>query len=254
MSRTIVPVSPERHGAARWRRPTTFAFAAQRGLAVVGAPEVADVARDFPLAFVREGDAYTLHAVLGVQPDRNAFVAPDGRWLGRYVPAAFRCHPFHVLPSDLGQYVLCIEEDALVAPDAPGAEPILGADGKPTPAVSEIMEVLLKVQHGRPALAEASAALTQAGVIEPWPIVLKRGQGETKIEGLFRVSEPGLGKLADDAFLALRKRGALPVAYAQLLSVRNFQTVANLAQAGAARAAQQDVANGPDLDLSWMKS
>jgi hypothetical protein len=47
------------------------------------------------------------------------------------------------------------------------------------------------------------AALTDAGVIEPWPITLKTEETARPIGGLNRIDEAKLNALSDDAFLKL---------------------------------------------------
>lgn len=80
----------------------------------------------------------------------------------------------------------------------------------------------------------------------------KTDQGERKLEGLFRVNEAALNALDNEAFLSVRKSGALPVAYAQLLSMQQLRVLGELAQARAQRT--QQVQLGQDLDLSWLDS
>jgi|GEM_PF-6989338 hypothetical protein len=66
---------------------------------------------------------------------------------------------------------------------------------------------------------EASvAALTEAGIIQPWPITIKTEQGEQPFGGLHRIDEAALNALPDEAFAKLRKGSSLPIADAQLLT------------------------------------
>jgi len=77
----------------------------------------------------------------------------------------------------------------------------------------------------------AVAALAEAGVIQAWPIKLKAEQSERAITGLYRIGEVALNALADDVFLELRKTpGALPIAYAQMLSMGQLGMFEHLAR------------------------
>lgn len=51
--------------------------------------------------------------------------------------------------------------------------------------------------------------------------------------GLFRIDEDALNALDTEAFLQLRKMGALPLIYCQLLSIQNLQRLGPLAEAQA---------------------
>jgi len=65
-------------------------------------------------------------------------------------------------------------------------------------------------------------ALQAAELIQPWPRNLQQGENTVPVEGFHRIDEAALNALPDEAFLALRKTGALPLAYAQLLSMNQL--------------------------------
>src|SRR5690242_6811152 len=105
----LVPVSRERHGQRRWRRPQNSQFAAKDTLVALTAAEVPNAVLSLPIAFVLQGDRYVPAAVLGLHPEQNLFVAANGQWLqGTYVPAALRCRPFALAQGQQGQ-VLCVD-------------------------------------------------------------------------------------------------------------------------------------------------
>ena len=64
--------------------------------------------------------------------------------------------------------------------------------------------------------------LVQAGVIKPWPITIKGEQGDRVVNGLNCIDEAALNALPNEDFLKLRATGALPIAYAQLLSMNQL--------------------------------
>ena len=171
--------------------------------------------------------------MLSLKPGRNMMVSPDGRWLGAYVPAYLRSYPFRLLPQQgTDQLVLCIDTDSglVVEGDAAG-EDFVGPDGNISPALKKALDFLNELERSRRATDVAVAALAEAGVIQPWPITLKAEQGERAITGLYRIDEVALNALADDVFLKLRKTsGALPIAYAQLLSTGQLGIFEHLAK------------------------
>ena len=199
---------------------------------VVGV-ELAQAVLALPLAFLQEADRFVLVAVLSLKPGRNMLVGPDGRWLGSYVPAYLRAYPFRLLPHQgTGQTVLCIDTDSgvVVEGDAAG-EDFVGPDGNISPALKKALDFLNELERSRQATDVAVSALAEAGVIQPWPIKLKAEQAERTITGLYRVDEAALNALADDVFLKLRKTsGALPIAYAQMLSMAQIGMFEHLAR------------------------
>ena len=70
----------------------------------------------------------------------------------------------------------------------------------------------------------------QPGSFSPGRLTLKAEQGERAITGLHRIDEVALNALADDVFLKLRKASALPIAYAQMLSMGQLGMFEHLAK------------------------
>ena len=247
----ITPVTRSRHAAMRWRGNASYAFAADRAVIPLVAAELAGAALSFPIAFIAQGKDFVPAAVLGLESDRNLFVAEDGRWLGGYVPAALRGYPFVLGRTEDGQQLLCADEASGLVSDGPEGQRFFEDDGTLSEPVRRVMNFLTKVEQNRAATAAACAALRTKNLIEPWTITLKTGQGERKIEGLFRASEAALNALDDEAFLGVRKSGALPLAYAQLLSMQQLRVLGELAAARAPRARRTQL--GQELDLSWLE-
>ena len=177
-----------------------------------------------PLAFFQDRDRFVLVAVLSLSPNRNMLVAPDGRWLGGYVPAFLRSYPFALVPKQgTDQLVLCIDTDSgLVVDGSAAGEDFVGPDGNISPALKKVLDFLNALEGSRRATDVAMAALAAAGVIQPWPITLKTGEADRPIAGLYRIDEVALNALTDDVFLKLRKASALPIAYGKCYQWANL--------------------------------
>jgi len=226
------PVSRERHVGKRWRRPVNFAAAAGDAVVPVVGGELARLALAMPVAFIEQSGRYQLVAALSLTPGHNMFVGPDGRWLGGYIPAFCRSYPFRLLPSQgTGESVLSVdEESALIAEAESGGEAFFDADGEVSQAVRPILDLLVENERSRKGTEVAVSALAEVGVIRRWPILLKAGEDERTVTGLHRIDEAALNALGDEAFLKLRRAGALPLAYAQLLSMGRLDVFDELAR------------------------
>lgn len=253
-----VPLTPDRHASLAWRRYESYLFAASEALQPIVSAELPRAALCLPVAFVADAaGAYLPVVVLGPEPGVNAFVAPDGRWLASYVPGELRSHPFKVALTPDGQKVVCVDEASglIVQPAAAGAELFFGEDGKISPTVRQVVDLLEGLESMRPATLAATAALAAHGLLQPWQIQLEIDGHVHALAGLHRVDEVALNALPDDAFLALRRSGAIPLAYAQLLSMQHVATLQTLAQAKAAAAkASQQLVRAGELDLGFMQS
>ena len=68
---------------------------------------------------------------------------------------------------------------------------------------------------------------------------------------MFQIDEAALNALPDEAFLELRRAGALLIAYGQLLSMQHLPLLGQLADAHAKAAAPLPT-QGKDIDLSFL--
>lgn len=258
----IVPVSRGTHGNRRWRRLRNYAFAARDAIAPLVAAEAATACIALPMGFIKVGEEFRLVALLGLAPGRNLFVAPDGRWIGSYVPACFRTYPFRFANAPQGQPVLCVVEDQDFVVDGPEGEPFFdGEEGTtPAPAIREVMEVLQKILASASLTVAATAALARHGLIVPWALKAPGPDGGQALEGLYRIDESALNVLPAAGLAELRDCGALALAYTQLLSQQNVTVLGTLADAHkkleAARtaAAQQIVTPTGELNLEFLNT
>jgi hypothetical protein len=73
-------------------------------------------------------------------------------------------------------------------------------------------------------------ALAEAGVIEPWTLTLKNNGAAVPVAGLHRIAEDRFNALDDEALLTLRRAGALPIAYMQMLSMQQTKVLKRLTE------------------------
>jgi hypothetical protein len=216
-------VTRERHAGKKWQRSGGYGFAATNALAPIVGAELARAVLALPLAFLQEAGRFVLVAVLSLTPGRNMLVGPDGRWLGRYIPASFRSYPFRLFPTqETGRLVLCIEADGGAVASQTAGEDFFDQEGNLSPILKKVFDFLSEYERNRQATDVAVSALAEAGVIQPWPIRIEAENNKREIAGLHRIDEVAFSALPDDAFLKLRKTSALPIAYAQMLSAAHI--------------------------------
>lgn len=220
---TIVPLHRETHAGMRLRPVTSFDFARTMPIVRILASEVAQVAPNFAIVFLKENDVFTPFALMGLAQGENLFVSDEGRWLGFYVPAILRRYPFMFGRAaeggnGAGNAVLMVEQE-LLSPDE--GEPLFGdAVGEPSGPVARAIQFLTEVEVGAAQTAALVKSLADLDLMELLPLQVTRSGGEpTPLGGLFVISEAKLNGLPDDAFLALRRSGALAFAHAQMLSI-----------------------------------
>ncbi|MBP0441198.1 SapC family protein [Tianweitania sediminis] len=231
MTSAIHAVTRDRHSAKKWLTPQNFSFAGDRHFVPITNAEVGHAARALPLAFVQAGDNYVLVAVLGLTPNRNLLVGPNGRWLGLYTPAYLRSYPFRLSRTNDDKLALCVDEESgLVKDSAVGDQghPFFDEAGGVAPETQRMMQFMTTLQQAEQATAVGVRALQEANLIEPWPLKLGSGENAQSVAGLFRVNEAALNALEAEPLLTLRKAGALALAYAQLISAGNIQVLGSI--------------------------
>ena len=283
----IQAVTPARHGRQRWQRPSNYAFACKDAVVALVAQELPKAMVTLPIAFIAAGDSFILVALQSFELGRNLYVAPNGQWVGGYIPAAYRGYPFVMVADSDGRQTLCVDEDSGLVFDsdtgatgeaffAEHAEPGFAFNSKPnvsavdmanmpdSPSVkpgaelAKIFSFLDQVSLNRFATVRICATLQRYALIQPWPIKLTGSEKEQSVEGLFRIDEQRLGQLSAEELLAVRDAGALSAAYCQLLSMQHLANLGVLANAHAEVQAQSTVAaavpvKGKDLDLSFLE-
>lgn len=208
-----------------WHKQTDAFYARDTSIVPIAARELPYAVLEMPLAFAPEGSGYTLVAFLSFLPGQNLFVSPEGKWLGKYVPAIFRAYPFRLVktPEDTGM-VLRVEAEAVQ--DAGEGEPFFNENNELAQPVKDILEFLKEFEQNRMATEAAVAVLAEAGVITEWHLKV----GGKPVKGIFRIDDAALNNLDDEMFLRFRKAQALPVAYAQLFSMGNIRVLQRLAE------------------------
>lgn len=228
------PISRERHQHKKWLRPRGLAFSANQHIVPVVGAELSHAARTLPLAFVRGGESTNLVALIGLQPDKNLMLSQDGRWLGAYVPAFLRAHPFRLARVDAEQLVLCVDEGGgNVVDTAIGEDGVafFNENGETTNEMQQILQFLTSLQQNQIATSRGIQALDAASVLEPWPVSYESEGRSVRADGLLRVNEAALNELNAEALYELRSAGALAIAYAQMISMGNLPGLVNLSKA-----------------------
>lgn len=251
-----VALSRTEHADRHWRPRDGYRFVANQQVIPVLVAELAKLMPHYALGFIQQGEGYQPVALTGLGGEKNLYLNRDGRWLANYVPSFLRGYPFSLARTENDQQVLCIEQQSLI--EEGEGEPLFDKQGELAERVQQTLDFLTQCDKNRQVTATASQALSQSDVIEPWPLQLERGEGQEplKVQGLYRINEQALNELTADAFADLRKHGALPLAYAQLLSMSQLSQLgerahyhARLASTPSSSESLGNLFDGDDDDL-----
>lgn len=230
----LIPLSPQTFAGQFWRPMPNSGFARTVSLVELNASELPLAACHLPLAFIRQDDAsYGVHALLGIHPGKNLFVAANGTWLGGYWPLRLRLAPFATALADTGEQVMCIQDEWWQDRSGEGfpfyAEDACTLSSQTAGVLQDCQAVLAGHEHS----AAVCRALDAAGLIKPWELVLVVDQARVQVEGLFCIDEEAINALPAEALSDLRSNNALALAYCQLISMQHVQKLSELAHAHA---------------------
>lgn len=216
-------VSKESHQNRYWEPVKNFKFAAHDALCSLVMQEVPKAVLHLPIAFSKAGEHFALFVVQSLSEGDNYLIDEAGNWLAGYIPAAYRGYPFALAESE-GQQFLCIDRDSGLINELEG-EAFFDEFGEPSPRIKEILEFHSQVSLNKQSTHALCRLLEELGLLEPWPITVKKGEKELPVEGLFRVNETKLNTLDADMLTTLRDKGALPLIFCQLLSMQNLALI-----------------------------
>jgi hypothetical protein len=240
-----------------------------RPLLVLSTAEASRAALDLPLVFARTDVGLQLLALLSLSTEDNAQVGPKGRWMGGYVPASLRAHPFqlgppiidapgtattaaaaltevgtHESPAQATTRVVLVEAGSDWLSRA-GGDALFEPDGSPTPVLERRLALLRTEVPPLPQDVPVLAAIAAAGVLTPWT------EAPDGLPGpLYTASRERLDDLDATRLAALRDAGALGLLYAQLLSLPRVHRLRQLARRKAQM--RERLPMGPGLDEDFV--
>lgn len=214
-------LNSETHRELRLHLPADARFAAEAHLVPIVAGEFPDAALEYPIVFVKAGDAgWMAVALTGLDAGRNLFVDAEGQWQATYVPASVRRYPFALAGSE-GK--LSVAVDMARASTDEDAAPLFDDEGKPTPLLQNAISFLKSFQGETAATRALIARLEELELLTPAQFDLRGADGKARrLDGFFIVKEDRLRELSDDVVIDLFRKGQLPLIQAQLLSLRNI--------------------------------
>jgi hypothetical protein len=225
-------ITLEDYASKAWRTTTNYSFAGNENVIPLAGSEIAKTAITMPTGFIRQGNEYKLIAITSLQPNTNLYVAPNGKWLGSYIPAAIRAYPFKMLKDTNSENsVLCIANaSGLVYDSKDDGHAFFDESGAPSQETKEVLKFLSDIEANYIATQKSVNLLVEHSLLKPWELSLIQGENKVQVNGLFNIDEVELNNLSDEKFLALRKESSLAIAYAQLLSMNQLSILENLDQ------------------------
>jgi hypothetical protein len=222
-----------RHKAVRLAPHDGYGFAAGATAIPVNVAEFAKAAVTYPVVFAGR-ETLSPVVVTGLRRGQNLFVGEDGAWEAQaYVPAYARRYPFILTRPDpkREQVMLCLDMASPRVTEDEAARPLFEGD-EPSELARNALDFCLTFQRQAMATEAVTAALREAGVLQAQRGEVSLPGGESlRLTDFHVVDEAALNALSDEAWLELRRTGAVAAAYCQLVSMNNWQALSRRAEA-----------------------
>jgi hypothetical protein len=218
----VASLNAAKHGQMKLKPLTDYGFAAKTNSVPIVGGEFGEVAKEYPIAFVKSADdSFLPVALLGLRDNENLFVDATGAWNARYIPAFVRRYPF--VPAELNQErtVVCIDEQAKCLQTHEGEA--LFVEGKPGLLIQNVLNLLQDYQRQARRMAETTKQLVALDLLVERNAQIALNQGDNfNLNGIHVVDEARLLALASEPAMKLLTAGELGLIYAHLFSLSNL--------------------------------
>ncbi|WP_250888978.1 SapC family protein [Mesorhizobium sp. dw_380] len=230
-------LNPARHGSLGLIARSDFSFARSAHAIPVVTSEMPAAMRSYPIVFIGAAKAPVI--ITGVRQNENLFIDADGRWAApHYVPAYVRRYPF-ILAEDAsapGRLTLCVDRaservvDQLMAPFREDKVASFFNGAEATEATKQALAFCDQFQIDFRATRVMIDRIDAHGLFAPRQSKVTLEGGEVLNLTDFQViDEPAFNKLSDEAFLDLRRSGALGLLYCHLASTNSWTSLVHQA-------------------------
>jgi hypothetical protein len=220
--KSAVPINRTLHHDCCVDIGANYTFTSEVNSVPLMAVEFPMAASEYAIVFGGTEADLTPAAILGVRSNENLFLAEDGSWLAKYIPAFVRRYPF-VFSHTEGNFVLCVDEEFSGFNREGRGQRLFMEDGSPTPYVEGILKFLQDYQTQFLTTQRFCNRLKELGLLEPMTAQVNLESGPPlSLGGFMAVNRAKLKALPGETLAELAKTDELELIYTHLHSLRNF--------------------------------
>ena len=222
-----VPLSSDSHRDLSVRTLPGFRQAEGLNSVPVVLGEFEKVAAEYPIVFAGAGETTMPVALLGLGAEENLFLAEDGSWKGRYLPAFLRRYPFVFASGGDDRLTLCLDMQYPGVNREGRGERLFDADGNRTRYLEDTLRFVSDYQAQHSATQRFCARIDGLGLLEEAraEAVLPDGS-RRQLTGFRSIATDRLKALEDETVLALFRDDGLRMLHLQLASLEQMSALA----------------------------
>lgn len=204
----------------------------ERHLIPIVAQDFFNLASEFPLVFVKNGDSgdFIPVAVMSLREGQNLYCSTD-QWQAQVVPLSFNNAPFSIARTDPegDQFAVLIDEDSPMLSETEG-EPLFKEGGEKTDYLEQRIDSIVYVSQQVQQTQTICKLLVEKSLLTTNQVQLQhRPDGRTyNIDGIYTVNETVLNELTDAEFIELRGKGLISIIYAHLSSLQQLRRISKM--------------------------
>jgi len=227
----IQVLDKDKHRQLKLNSERPFSDSMQSHVVQITVFELAKVAAEYPIAFIKDRDTGQFHlvALLGLQPNENLFIR-NGQWLGSYLPLQYKVSPFVLSkhPNDENKHLLCLDLDSELISENSG-DPLFDSDGNQSKLLADKTDYLGQLMEQTTATQKFIKVLIEKELLSPQSLSIKQQDGEEySLTGLYAINETSLNELSTDSYQELRQLGVISPIYACLFSLNRVENLVRL--------------------------
>jgi len=224
---SAVPVSASRHGDWSVEVGADYSFSKSVNSVPLMAVEFPNAASEYAIVFSGTAEAFIPAVILGMRGNENLYLAQQGGWQAKYIPAFVRRYPFVFSSSQDGKtFTLCIDEAFPGFNQQGRGQRLFDGEKKPSPYVSSVLKFLEQYQVEFRRTQAFCNKLKELNLLEPMRAQANLPSGERlALTGFMAVSRDKLKALPADKLAELAKTDELELLYLHLQSMRNFSAM-----------------------------
>lgn len=224
MTRKIAPLNPTQHGKLKLRPSPLFAHLKTEQLVPIVVSEMTRIAGDFPFVFVKDArnDRLLPVAVMGFFPGENLYCGSDD-WDISYAPMALQIYPFSLAsdPANPERAALCIDENSELLGEE--GEALFDEKGEQTEFLKARGQLTVQMVEQTELTRHFVDYISKKELLMPQTLQFRFEGGEPhQVNNVYIVNEERLKALPAEDVHELMQRGALPLLYAQLMSMQQM--------------------------------
>ncbi len=194
----------------------------------VAAVEFGDVAREYPIVFVRAGkeedgrEQIAPIAVMGLLANQNLY-EQEGKWRADYMPAVLRAYPFCIGRIDSERFAICVDT-AWPGAQVETGNPLFEADGKPAEMLTTMQKYLENLEAEIQRTRLVGLRLQELGLLRDmrFDATLPDGR-QHSVDGFLTVDEEKMQALPDAVVGQMHRDGLLGLVHAHWVSMGNMR-------------------------------